>query len=382
MHPMKTELSKAATSLFRYLDGQLSDVSLVEKHLQVLRPDGLIEDNFPAISFDELITGIKQQPGFERLFEDWRSKVKPNAQIELKQAPHFLNQLFSTIEDSNAFLKEHNIAFSEVRRAGDWRDFKTSHTKPRNSWTLKLTTKGHGRYTSQRQEILSSPGDILLFSPSAPVEVQRDEQCNEWHVDIVVFNENSETSGLMQWPEIAPGIFQLSIDNQKTFAEVKSVIQSLINCGNSSDLFDVRIRATYIQNLLIRCQKELNHSGFQPTDLRVKAALEYIEENLTSDLCVERIAQASCLSVSTLNHLFKKYCGVSVMLWREKRRLTIACNRLVNTQKRISEVSDELGYLSQMYFARTFRRHMNMTPSEYRKLYQVKQKSNDVRIAS
>ena len=95
--------------------------------------------------------------------------------------------------------------------------------------------------------------------------------------------------------------------------------------------------------------------------------MQFIEQNLFDELSINLIAEASNLSVSSLNRHFKREVGVPVMQWREEKRINLACQKLLNSNKRMIEIADELGYANQMYFTRCFRRYMKMSPTDYRK---------------
>ncbi len=98
-----------------------------------------------------------------------------------------------------------------------------------------------------------------------------------------------------------------------------------------------------------------------------RSGTKYIEDHLFSELTTEKIAEAACLSVSSLTQLFKKRFGISIMQWREEKRMSTACNQLLHTNKKIVQIAEDLGYSNQMYFARCFKKHMKISPTDYRK---------------
>ena len=52
-------------------------------------------------------------------------------------------------------------------------------------------------------------------------------------------------------------------------------------------------------------------------------------------------------------------------------KLSKACEMLARSDKKVSEISDILGYDAPVYFSRVFKKHMGMTPAEYRRNYAV-----------
>ena len=68
-----------------------------------------------------------------------------------------------------------------------------------------------------------------------------------------------------------------------------------------------------------------------------------------------------------LAHSFKNNVGVSPIEYLNQVRIREAQTLLETTDYNIANISGMIGFSSQSYFTQTFRRHLNETPSEYRK---------------
>lgn len=82
---------------------------------------------------------------------------------------------------------------------------------------------------------------------------------------------------------------------------------------------------------------------------------------------VENIAMNLNVGYSRFRKLFKEYTGISPRQFQIQHRLNKSIFLLVDTQKSIKEISDELGFESPQYFTRMFKKKTGKNPGSYRK---------------
>ena len=97
------------------------------------------------------------------------------------------------------------------------------------------------------------------------------------------------------------------------------------------------------------------------------AALEYIENNLTSELTQEGCARFACCSLSGLQKMFRNVFHTSVGGYVTKRRVTAAARELQKRERSTLDIALEYGWGSAEAFTRAFSRVWGMTPTEYRR---------------
>ena len=98
----------------------------------------------------------------------------------------------------------------------------------------------------------------------------------------------------------------------------------------------------------------------------VNRVLLYINENLYSPVTVEEIAEHCSVSVSTLQHRFKEETGHSVTSRIRAKKIERACYFLKHTNIPCGDIAFKMGYGSQSYFGRQFKKVMGFTPQLYR----------------
>jgi len=103
------------------------------------------------------------------------------------------------------------------------------------------------------------------------------------------------------------------------------------------------------------------------SDRIVAAALRYIWDHLQNDLSVDTIAGAVGLSASQLQRRFRAALGRSVVQEILRKRLDEARHLLRSSNLPIADIGPKLGFHSDSYLYRSFRKHFGMTPVQYRK---------------
>lgn len=98
----------------------------------------------------------------------------------------------------------------------------------------------------------------------------------------------------------------------------------------------------------------------------VNKAQTYITENLHQPITLEEVAQAIPCSSSYLTQLFQKELNTSIQTYICREKMTYAEQLLTYTDLSISEITSILGYSSQSYFGKVFKKFSNYSPLHYR----------------
>lgn len=68
---------------------------------------------------------------------------------------------------------------------------------------------------------------------------------------------------------------------------------------------------------------------------------------------------------------FKEYMKTTPHRYQTQTAVKKAVRMLEDTNLRIGEIADAVGFRDQMYFGRVFKSIMNISPTEFRKLYKI-----------
>ena len=103
-----------------------------------------------------------------------------------------------------------------------------------------------------------------------------------------------------------------------------------------------------------------------------KTIKEYICQNFRKELSLESIAEAFYISTYYLSHLMKDEYDISPIQYIMQLRIGEAQNLLGNTDLTVTDISYSVGYKNISYFNILFKRHVGMTPVEYRNKHKTK----------
>lgn len=98
----------------------------------------------------------------------------------------------------------------------------------------------------------------------------------------------------------------------------------------------------------------------------VRKVIDYIEANLEEELDLDQIAKNAGYSKFYLNRMFTEYTGITLYKYVQNRRLTVAAERLVKTDRPIIEIAYDAGYDTQQSFSYAFKQVYLYPPKVYR----------------
>jgi len=98
----------------------------------------------------------------------------------------------------------------------------------------------------------------------------------------------------------------------------------------------------------------------------IEEAKKYIEEHLTRDFSLEEVADLLGLNASYFSQLFKQVTGETFAHYRISRRMERAKLLLADPNRKITDISYEVGYADHPHFTKTFKKAVGLTPKEYR----------------
>ncbi len=97
----------------------------------------------------------------------------------------------------------------------------------------------------------------------------------------------------------------------------------------------------------------------------------YIQDNLHRELGRDEIANSVYRNPAYLSRLFRKETGISLSDYIIQLKIERVKKQLRDTNDKISNIAEGLGYMHFSYFAKLFKRTTGYTPQEYRKKHQT-----------
>jgi AraC family transcriptional regulator len=98
-----------------------------------------------------------------------------------------------------------------------------------------------------------------------------------------------------------------------------------------------------------------------------RRCLELMRARLSEDISLDELAAEAQLSPFHFARMFKQSVGVPPRVYLTRLRVEKACELLKHTDLPVTEIALEVGYSSNQVLARVFRKHMRLSPSDYRR---------------
>lgn len=122
---------------------------------------------------------------------------------------------------------------------------------------------------------------------------------------------------------------------------------------------------TFIDNLRISLYEKKIEEDVD--DHLINKIAQYIREHLDEDISLNLLSDKFALNAQYISQLFKNQIGVNFLSYLTSIRMQKAKSLLLSSAKTIVEVSVAVGYNDYRVFTKVFKKHVGVSPSQYRK---------------
>ena len=154
--------------------------------------------------------------------------------------------------------------------------------------------------------------------------------------------------------------------------EILKILKRLIKEYDAKRVgFQEVMRALFIE-LLINIIRNIT---VQDTDVFdndiVQYIIKYVKKHYAEKLSLNVIAEKYNYSLANASRIFKRQTGLSFQDYVQSVRIKESCRLLLNTTDSIPVIAQSVGYGDTKFFNQVFKRHLGITPSEYRKRQKI-----------
>ena len=237
---------------------------------------------------------------------------------------------------------------------------------------LGFIVEGEGEYVLEGKHFDIRSGDLFLVRPN-------EQHCVPTITSDALVSFNIHLSSLYIWRVLSDYIeagrlnclvrsdiaLSARVRGDQT---VCSLVAAVRTAFAEDDRFSLRL---LIPRLLCEVVK-----GFSPSDSisgsvlhlgDIRAAIRFIEENLSEHITLEDIAHAGNMSKSHLNEWFRTVTGMTPYEYLLVSRVERAVELLRATDMTVLSVSEACGFSNLANFNKAFKKRTGLTPQTYRK---------------
>jgi AraC family transcriptional regulator of arabinose operon len=240
---------------------------------------------------------------------------------------------------------------------------------------LLYCTDGQGWLQLGTNRIVVQAGEVFAISPGKPHSYGADAG-NPWTIYWFHFSGthcHEVVNAMMEERDNGPQAVRVPYSDDR-IALFDQMFDTFLKGYSTSNLLFANLTLPFFLASFIlpeNFQKEIHASG---TATSTNRAILYMQNNLSTAVTLDNIAQFVNLSTSFFSRKFRQDTGYSPIEYFNHLRIQKACQLLHFSDLRINEVASQLGIDDPFYFSRLFKKQMGVSPAEYRKSEGIQRK--------
>ena len=244
--------------------------------------------------------------------------------------------------------------------------WKNGRTLP--SFQIIYITKGEGVFETRNiKRKIVKEGSIIFISP------------NTWHR----YCPNKETGWKEYWISfngeqakkfLEKNILQknkpiIEIGLNETIIKIFNQILDLLE-NEPIGFREIISALTYQIIAQINSAEQIKQFGGKNIEKIILKAKIILAENISKQINFEYLSEELNVGYSWFRKMFQRYTQLAPAQYFQLLKLNKSKTLLVETTMQISEISEFLGFRTQYYFSKFFKKRTGYSPSEWRKSYQ------------
>ena len=323
-----------------------------------LETDGFLE------LVKQVQANLRQRPGSTSLVDEFLPYLDPPGFGSDTVAQAFIDRFVDNLGPLLLWTQPITMGYAR-RMQGSPFDLTSDQTEGIPGWLILYTLEGEGVLDTGVRKLPLQAGHMAAFEPGAVFSYYRAPRSDNWGHYWISFQAEAAWREWMVWPRVGPHIGHLAFtDTDQT--DIEQNLAILYQSFLSASPMKLELEHNLLEQLILRARNLLPSQSQVGRDPRIAKAQAFIEDNYDRVFSLEEVAAAANISASRLAHKFKDQTGLTVLEWRDEKRMMTAAQLLRATSTPVSTIADHVGYVDAPYFSRTFKRLIGCTPRQYR----------------
>lgn len=241
---------------------------------------------------------------------------------------------------------------------------KTQRPLGRADYQIVYIAEGKAHFYFDGSERILSKGNMVLFRPNEPqhYEYYCEDQTEVYWVHFTgkdaenILNAHGLTRDLHSF------FTGTSADYQWIFNQI---IRELQLCRVNYE----RLLSVLLQHIFLLVNRYLQEENKAKTEMlnEIERATHFFNENYNRPINVEEYAKSRHMCACWFIRRFKQIVKMTPAQYIISLRITNAKTLLGTKNYNVTETAYAVGYDNPLYFCRLFKKHVGITPSEYKK---------------
>lgn len=233
-----------------------------------------------------------------------------------------------------------------------------------NYYLLHYIIHGEGYFIIDGVKHHLKKGDGFFIPPYKDNNYYPDSD-NPWVYRWVGFN-GTECKKLLQMSGFYHGNYTFTYDFEKGLNE--NFLDIYLSFKNG-DYFSSLGFLYQVFGKLIKKYEDMSNKLINPKEIYIDKAIQFIEENYNKGISIAQISNTLSIDRSHFFKCFRDVMNINPQQYLLNYRLSKSQDLLRKSSFSISTISSLVGFSSPEYYSRIFKKHVGITPFEFRGRY-------------
>lgn len=227
------------------------------------------------------------------------------------------------------------------------------------------THKGQGRLLIDNTEYILTKDDCLFLPANYPHEYYPIGKL--WETHWITFSGFAVEKML-----INTGFSKPIVKKVADGTRLEGLFRKMFVTLKTDKMFGEYSCCGLVTEYIVEAYKQFfMETGDEKTDRSriLMPVLNYIEENLHTDISLDDLCSLAEVSPQHLCRVFQEIMQMRPVEYISKKRIQKAKGLLENTDMSIAQITSAVGYSDPSYFGAVFKRYELISPTEYRKIH-------------
>lgn len=149
--------------------------------------------------------------------------------------------------------------------------------------------------------------------------------------------------------------------------KIKKILIDMQSEYFRSEFGYLKVLKAQLIEVLIHFLRYVNPQPHESVNSAIDIAINFIEKNFYRKITLEETSALLHYTPQYFCSKFKQETGYSFAEYLQKIRINKSCQLLQDTNMKVSEIAEAVGYSDIRYYERIFRKYINRTPLQHRK---------------
>lgn len=228
-------------------------------------------------------------------------------------------------------------------------------------YQFEYVTKGTGYITIDDKTTTIREGDFFFINKCVSRTFYADTH-DPWEKIFITVN-GPLIDGLVAAYQMNDSLLVLHSDVSQHFQQILKLLQK----GNESPYAAYEATAVELLKIIQTVNRGKQWDKHKNTVCHAEHILNYVDQNIYRKFSLDDLAEYFFLSKTQIIRIFNGKYKMTPMQYAIARRIALAKYHLSKSNISIAALADMLTFSDSKHFAKTFKKYVGMTPSEFRK---------------